>query len=62
MCGIVGYSGDKMATEIILDSLIRLEYRGYDSVGVAIVNHDIVVYKEKGQVSQLRNLVQVMDG
>ena len=62
MCGIVGYSGDKMATEIILDSLIRLEYRGYDSVGVAIVNHDIVVYKEKGQVSQLRNLVPVMDG
>ena len=62
MCGIVGYSGDKMATEIILDSLIRLEYRGYDSVGVAIVNDDIVVYKEKGQVSQLRNLVPVMDG
>lgn len=62
MCGIVGYSGDKMATDIILDSLIRLEYRGYDSAGLAIVNHDILIYKEKGQVSQLRDLVPRVDG
>lgn len=62
MCGIVGYSGERMATEIILDSLIRLEYRGYDSVGVAIVNDEIVIYKEKGQVSQLRDSVPFIDG
>lgn len=62
MCGIVGYSGERIASDIILDSLIKLEYRGYDSVGVAIVNHEIVIYKEKGQVSLLRDSVPFING
>jgi len=37
MCGIVGYIGDKSAVDVILDGLRRLEYRGYDSAGVAVV-------------------------
>ena len=38
MCGIVGYIGDRGATQLLLDGLKRLEYRGYDSAGVAILN------------------------
>ncbi|WP_207496584.1 glutamine--fructose-6-phosphate transaminase (isomerizing) [Aridibaculum aurantiacum] len=53
MCGIVGYTGPREAYPIILKGLKRLEYRGYDSSGVALLNHDLKVYKKKGRVSEL---------
>ena len=56
MCGIVGYAGTAAANEILLKGLERLEYRGYDSAGIALVNGDGVhVYKEKGRIAILRD-------
>lgn len=54
MCGIVGYIGDKTAAPILINGLKKLEYRGYDSAGVAIFNHDdLTVLKCKGRLSVL---------
>jgi glucosamine--fructose-6-phosphate aminotransferase (isomerizing) len=53
MCGIVAYIGPREAYPIILKGLKRLEYRGYDSSGVALLNNDLRVYKKKGRVSEL---------
>ncbi len=53
MCGIVGYIGAKNVYPILINGLKRLEYRGYDSAGVALCNHGIKVYKKKGKVSDL---------
>ena len=53
MCGIVGYIGSKDAYPIILKGLKRLEYRGYDSSGVALINHGLKVFKKKGRVADL---------
>lgn len=56
MCGIVGYIGDKNAQEVILDGLEKLEYRGYDSSGIAIVSDEKIEYKKrKGRLSVLEN-------
>ncbi|PEN15296.1 glutamine--fructose-6-phosphate transaminase (isomerizing) [Longibacter salinarum] len=58
MCGIVGYIGDQQAESILLTGLKRLEYRGYDSAGLAIVGDDgLVVEKRKGKVDELRSAV-----
>ncbi len=58
MCGIVGYIGPRDATPIILSGLKRLEYRGYDSAGLAILNGDrLEVRKDAGKLSQLIDLV-----
>lgn len=57
MCGIVGYTGSREAYPVILKGLKRLEYRGYDSSGVALVNRDLKVYKKKGKVSELEEFV-----
>ena len=58
MCGIVGYIGTQDAKEILLKGLEKLEYRGYDSAGIAVRNgEDIRVYKEKGRIAELRKAV-----
>jgi glucosamine--fructose-6-phosphate aminotransferase (isomerizing) len=57
MCGIVGYLGDKQAYPILIKGLKRLEYRGYDSAGVAVINNgDFELYKKKGKVSDLEEV------
>ncbi|HBL74415.1 MAG: glutamine--fructose-6-phosphate aminotransferase [Bacteroidetes bacterium GWF2_42_66] len=61
MCGIVGYIGDKNVYPILIGGLQRLEYRGYDSAGIAIFNEDLKVYKCKGKVSDLENYVASKD-
>ena len=58
MCGIIGYIGDKKASEVLITGLSRLEYRGYDSAGIALMkNKDIFIYKAEGK---LNNLVEVL--
>ncbi|MEQ9442473.1 MAG: glutamine--fructose-6-phosphate transaminase (isomerizing) [Cyclobacteriaceae bacterium] len=55
MCGIVAYIGHRSAHSVILKGLKRLEYRGYDSAGLALMNGELSVYKKKGKVSDLEN-------
>jgi len=61
MCGIVGYIGDKNVYPILIQGLQRLEYRGYDSAGLAIYNESLHVYKCKGRVSDLEKHVATED-
>lgn len=58
MCGIVAYIGKEKAFPILLKGLKRLEYRGYDSAGVALLNGDIRIYKKAGKVSQLEDFAR----
>ena len=57
MCGIVGYIGPRPAYPILIQGLKQLEYRGYDSAGVALMNSHMEVYKKKGKVSELESFV-----
>ncbi|HOI33577.1 MAG TPA: class II glutamine amidotransferase, partial [Bacteroidales bacterium] len=61
MCGIVAYLGPKQAYPILINGLKRLEYRGYDSAGVALLNLKLNVYKTKGKVADLENFVSNVD-
>jgi glucosamine--fructose-6-phosphate aminotransferase (isomerizing) len=56
MCGIVAYVGPKEAYPFLIKGLKRLEYRGYDSAGIALMNSDLIIYKTKGKVSQLEEV------
>jgi glucosamine--fructose-6-phosphate aminotransferase (isomerizing) len=57
MCGIVGYVGAKPALDVVLEGLRRLEYRGYDSAGVAVVDDGLVVAKKAGRIENLDKLL-----
>lgn len=62
MCGIIGYIGEKQAVSILIDGLIRLEYRGYDSAGITVLNDDdFQVVRRVGRVSNLANVVRSED-
>lgn len=62
MCGIVGYIGSRGAYDVLIKGLKRLEYRGYDSAGIALLSNDkLTVYKAKGKVSDLESFVKEKD-
>ncbi len=62
MCGIVGYAGWRDAQPILLDCLKRLEYRGYDSAGLAVVGDQLQLFKSKGEIAVLEAEMPVMKG
>ena len=53
MCGIVGYTGKRTAAPVVLEGLKRLEYRGYDSAGLAVVNGGLEVFRAPGKIAVL---------
>ena len=61
MCGIVAYLGPRQAQEVIIKGLKRLEYRGYDSAGIALMNGGLNVYKKRGRVSELEATLKGLD-
>ncbi|MGC1243043.1 MAG: glutamine--fructose-6-phosphate transaminase (isomerizing) [Chryseosolibacter sp.] len=61
MCGIVAYVGHRQAADVVIKGLKRLEYRGYDSAGIALLNGGLNVYKKKGKVSELEKHLEEKD-
>src|SRR6476619_7713468 len=66
MCGIVGYVGGKQVVPVIIDGLKKLEYRGYDSAGIAVVNegHDLEIRRAEGKLRNLEETIRLspLDG
>ena len=62
MCGIIGYVGFRDARTVLLDSLKRLDYRGYDSAGVAIIDKKLKVYKEVGEIANVEKQIPILKG
>jgi glucosamine--fructose-6-phosphate aminotransferase (isomerizing) len=62
MCGIIGYSGQRRAADVLIDGLKRLEYRGYDSAGVAVNGDAIFIHKDQGEISNLESSLPRMEG
>jgi glucosamine--fructose-6-phosphate aminotransferase (isomerizing) len=58
VCGIVGYAGKGQASQILIDSLKRLEYRGYDSAGIAVFNGKLKIFKDKGKIGDMEKTMQ----
>ncbi|HWR27036.1 MAG TPA: glutamine--fructose-6-phosphate transaminase (isomerizing) [Candidatus Thermoplasmatota archaeon] len=62
MCGIIGYVGYREARTVLLESLKRLDYRGYDSAGVAIIDKNLKVYKEIGEIANVEKKIPQLKG
>jgi len=62
VCGIIGYVGFREARTVLLESLKRLDYRGYDSAGVAIIDKKLKIYKEIGQITNLEKKIPMLKG
>ncbi len=62
MCGIVGYTGFRNAKKVTIDCLKRLEYRGYDSAGIAVLNKKINIYKKVGEISKIEKNIPDFEG
>lgn len=61
MCGIMGYIGEKDTASILLDGLRRLEYRGYDSAGMAVINGRIILKKDTGKIEEIHSKLNFLD-
>src|SRR4051812_42697163 len=61
MCGIVGYIGAKPAVDVVLEGLRRLEYRGYDSAGIAVIDGDLRVSRKAGKLDNLEAALADVD-
>ncbi|VVB61832.1 Glutamine--fructose-6-phosphate aminotransferase [isomerizing] [uncultured archaeon] len=62
MCGIIGYAGFRDARTVLLESLKRLDYRGYDSAGIAIIDNKLKVYKEVGEIANVEKKIPLLKG
>jgi glucosamine--fructose-6-phosphate aminotransferase (isomerizing) len=62
MCGIIGYIGFRNARTVLLESLKRLDYRGYDSAGVAIIDQTLKVYKDVGEITKVEKQIPLLKG
>jgi len=62
LCGIIGYTGHRAANEVLIESLKRLEYRGYDSAGIAIIGEKLQTFKEVGEIEALQYTIPKIKG
>jgi len=62
VCGIIGYIGFRQAKDVIIDGLKRLDYRGYDSAGIGIIDDKLQVFKEVGEIPNLEKEIPLIKG